>query len=104
MNEINNGISELSILNFKSIDLQYNDLESALNDTHKSNVCGNDGISSYMILNSNISFIKTIILQFFKHIFKNSSYIHFQVTFRIISMCHILFLLLLKIKINLHQM
>ena len=57
-------------LNFKSIDLQYNDLESALNDTHKSNVCGNDGISSYMILNSNISFIKTIILQFFKYIFK----------------------------------
>ena len=70
MNEINNGISDLSILNFKSIDLQYNDLESALNDAHKSNVCGNDGISSYMILNSNISFIKTIILQFFKYIFK----------------------------------
>ena len=68
--EINNGISDLTISNFKSIDLQYNELESALNDTHKSNVCGNDGISSYLILNSNVSFIKTIILQFFKYIFK----------------------------------
>ncbi len=70
LNEINNGISDFTISNFKSIDLQYNELESALNDTHKSNVCRNDGISSYMILNSNVSFIKTIILQLLKYIFK----------------------------------
>ena len=50
IHEINSGISDLSILNFKNIDLNESELVSALNDTNNSNVCGNDGISNSMIL------------------------------------------------------
>ena len=70
IHEINSGISDLSILNFKNIDLNESELVSALNDTNNSNVCGNDGISNYMILNTNLEFKKSIIFYFFKYIFK----------------------------------
>jgi hypothetical protein len=70
INHINEQIASLNHDNYSSIDININELQIALKETSISNVIGNDGISSYMLLNCNDNFINSKLIFFYKYIFK----------------------------------
>jgi hypothetical protein len=71
MNEerVNNDIVDLCKNNFEPIILNINDFNSTLKKTNNSNVCGEDLVSSKMILNSGDFCLNKIIFNFFSFIF-----------------------------------
>jgi hypothetical protein len=70
VNEINTGIFDLKHENFTTIEVNSSELKFALQDTNLSKVVGDDGLSSYMILNINQAFVNSSILYFIQFIFK----------------------------------
>ncbi len=70
VNEINTGIFDLKNENFTTIEVNSSELKFALQDTNLSKVVGDDGLSSYMILNINQAFVNSFILYFIQFIFK----------------------------------
>jgi len=57
------------MINFKAMNIDLVDLNLALKQTHVSNICGNDGLSSKMIKNCDNNFISSKLLFFFRFIF-----------------------------------
>ena len=92
INQVIIDTGDINIKNFKAMSIDLVDLNLAIKQTHLSNVCGNDGISSRMIKNCDKKFISSILLFFFRFIFHH-------VLFRIILISRILSQLK-KIKIN----
>ena len=70
INHINEQIANLNHDNYSSIDININELQLALKETSISNVIGNDGVSSNMLLNCNDNFINSKLIFFYKYIFK----------------------------------
>ncbi len=70
VNEINTGIFDLKHENFTTIEVNSSELKFVLQDTNLSKVVGDDGLSSYMLLNINQAFVNSSILYFFQFIFK----------------------------------
>ena len=70
VNEIKSGIGDLKHETFTSIDVNSTELKFALKDTNLSQVVGDDGLSSYMLLNINQAFLNSSILYLFQFIFK----------------------------------
>jgi hypothetical protein len=70
IDHINEQIDDIKHENYSPIDLNINELKLALKETSNSNVIGNDGVSSNMILNCDENFIKSKLFIFFKYIFK----------------------------------
>ena len=70
VDHVNREIDDIKHENFTSIEINYNELELALKETSNSNVIGNDGVSSNMILNCDVNFLKSKLFYFFKYIFK----------------------------------
>ncbi len=64
-NYINQGINDVIFENFTPILVSCDELNKALKQTIISNVCGNDGISSNMLLNCDSNFITSRVLYFF---------------------------------------
>jgi hypothetical protein len=71
LSEVNAGISDIIFDNFTPIEVNTTELNYALKNTNSSKVVGDDGLSSYMILNINQSFVISKILFFFQFIFKH---------------------------------
>ncbi len=70
INQINRQIDDIKHENYSAININFNELQLALKETSNSNVIGNDGISSNMILNCDDNFIKSKLFYFFQYIFK----------------------------------
>jgi hypothetical protein len=70
IDHINEQIDDIKHENYSPIDININQLKLALKETSNSNVIGNDGVSSNMILNCDENFIKSKLFFFFKYIFK----------------------------------
>ena len=70
INHINEQIASFNHDNYLSIDININELQLALKETSISNVIGNDGVSSNMLLNCNDNFINSKLIYFYKYIFK----------------------------------
>ena len=64
INQVNIDTEDINIKNFKAMSIDLVDLNLAIKQTHLSNVCGNDGISSRMIKNCDKKFISSILLFF----------------------------------------
>jgi hypothetical protein len=67
--KIMHEISDINIKNYDAITLTLSELELAYKQTKISKVCGNDLISSHMLLNCNEDFLKSKVLFFYKYIF-----------------------------------
>jgi hypothetical protein len=70
INEVNAGIFDIKHENFEEIDVNLIELKYAFKSTNISKVVGDDGLSSYMLLNIDQDFIDSIILLFYQFIFK----------------------------------
>ena len=68
--EVEAGIVDLKHENYMSINISRLELVSALSATSMSKVLGDDGLSSYMLLNLNQRFVISYILYFYQFIFK----------------------------------
>ena len=62
INEVNAGIFDIKHENFEEIDVNLIELKYAFKSTNISKVVGDDGLSSYMLLNIDQDFIDSIIL------------------------------------------
>ena len=69
MNEVKNSIEDIKLENFIPIDINLTELIYTFKQTNLSKVGGDDGLSSYMLLNINQSFVNSYILFFYKFIF-----------------------------------
>ena len=69
MNEVMDGIDDLKHVNFEAININVTELKYAFKNTNISKVVGDDGLSSYMLLNINNEFFESVILSFFQFIF-----------------------------------
>ena len=69
-NQINEGIADIIHDNFQAIEISIIELNMAIKNTQVSNVVGDDGLTSNMILNLNPDFISNILLFFFRFIFR----------------------------------
>ena len=69
-NEVKEGIADLIIENFTTIDINLTEFKHVLKMTNISKVSGDDGLSSYMILNINNGFLNSIVFFFYQFIFK----------------------------------
>ena len=67
---ISNGIKSIHLENFKAMDISYLEFNTAISNTPSTKVCGDDGMSSFMLLNCGMDFLKEKILFFFRYIFK----------------------------------
>ena len=71
INGVNQDTEDINMINFKAMNIDLADLNLALKQTHVSNICGNDGLSSKMIKNCDNNFISSKLLFFFRFIFHN---------------------------------
>ena len=69
-NEVKEGIADLIIENFTPIGINLTEFKHVLKMTNISKVSGDDGLSSYMILNINNGFLNSIVFFFYQFIFK----------------------------------
>jgi hypothetical protein len=69
INRVNQDTEDINMINFKAMNIDLVDLNLALKQTHVSNICGNDGLSSKMIKNCDNNFISSKLLFFFRFIF-----------------------------------
>ena len=72
MNEVMDGIDDLKHVNFEAINVNVTELKYAFKKTNISRVVGDDGLSSYMLLNINKEFFESVVLSFFQFIFTYS--------------------------------
>jgi hypothetical protein len=68
---VNLSMENLNLNNFASIVIKKSDLISSLKDMQKSFVCGNEYVSSIMILSTGKFFVSKFLLIFFQYIFKH---------------------------------
>ena len=69
-NYVSNEISDITVSNFIPIEINKYELKLAIKQTKPSNVCGNDHISSRMIMSCNNNFVDLYLFFFYRFIFQ----------------------------------